>query len=151
MKIKKKYYFQLTLLLFSVVMSAFSFLNVVKGGEEFYPFFYWKLYTKPSGWEYNYKDYRLYGVTRTKDTIRIENNGYYLFDKDDYSYFIGNESMSIIGKQYTKQYYISRINAFAKSLDVYYGEYLIIEEEFNPIEVYENNKNYTTKVIFSTK
>lgn len=151
MNSKKRYYYQVTLFFFTVGMSVFSFVNTIKGGEGIYVFFYWKLYTKPSGWEYSAKDYRLYGVTKEFDTIRVDNKGYSLFDKDDYFYFINEESQGILAGKNPKIYYADRIRAFATAIDVSYPEYLIVEEEFNPIDVYKNPLSYKTKVIFSTK
>ncbi|MGY5355080.1 hypothetical protein [Wenyingzhuangia sp. IMCC45467] len=138
------------LLLFTVIMSCLSFINEMKGGKEFYPFFYWKLYTKPAGWEYTYKYYRLYGVTEASDTVRIENNGYRLFDKDDYYCFLVKESQSILIGEHPKKHYIDRLEAFTNSLEINYDEYFIVEEEFNPLDLYKKDYKSFTKIIFST-
>ncbi|NIJ43643.1 hypothetical protein FHR24_000082 [Wenyingzhuangia heitensis] len=133
-------------------MSAFSFVRQKYfEDKDFYPFFYWKLYTKPTGCMYSYKDYRLYGVTEKLDTFRINNKGYSLFDKDDYFYFIQGEAQSVLKNKRDSIHIVNRIKIFAKALGFNSKEYLIVEEEFNPLDIVRNPNAYKVKVIFSAK
>lgn len=151
MKSKTRYFGVITLCIFSISMSIFSYIREAKyGGGEFYPFFYWKLYTAPSGWQYKAKDYRLYGVVGM-DTVRISNEGFKLFNKDDYYYFVSGEVGSILNKEYSLSFYRNRMTDFANSLGLNYDSYLWVEEEFNPLEIIKNPNNYTTNIIFSSK
>ncbi len=151
MTLKTNYYLLIIVLIFTIIMSFFSFIREnLNGKKEFYPFFYWKLYTKPLGWEYQIKNYRLYGI-KNNDTIRVNNTGFELFSKDDYYYYITGEANSIKKKEFSEEYYKKRLTNFGGSIGLNYDNYLLIEENFNPLEIFKDSTKYTIKVIFSTK
>ncbi len=149
MSVKSRYYTMLSVFILSVFLSICSYFTTLQGKGEIYPFFFWKLFTRPLGHSYHVKDYRLYGVNRT-DTLRIDNKGYELFDKDDYYYFVSGEASWILKREKPYKFHKQRINDFAQSLGLNFATYLVVEESYNPLEIIKEPKNYKQKIIFST-
>ena len=134
----------------SIIFSTLSFLLSINNKKEIYPFFYWKLYTQPLGSNLSVNDYRLYGIINN-DTVRITNTGYPNLNQDDYYYFLSNEASKIKNKQKDSTYYKIRLQDFGKFIAPKYDSYLLVEENFNPIDFYKNNSSYYKKIIFSTQ
>jgi len=154
-QISMSYYYKLRItqgiFFLSILLSSISFLNTKFGIKEFYPFFYWKLYTQPLGNNYLYEDYRLYGVTIKNDTVRIKNKGYANFNQDDYYYFLTGEGQKIMKNEINLNYHKKRLKDFGEFLAPNYSEYILVKESFNPITIVKNPSNYTKEIILSTK
>ena len=122
----------LTKILFflSIALSIGSFVTIKKGYGEIYPFFYWKLFSQPTGWNGIVEDYRVYAKKDSSNKwVRLENHGYKDFDQDDYFYFILKqanlyEEDSILARKKTL--------IFCKYIAPEYSSYKIVKETFNP-------------------
>src|SRR6478609_196829 len=53
------------LLVLSLLGSCISLLTSIAGKGELYPFFYWKLYPQPIGWDHKTTTIRIYAKTAT--------------------------------------------------------------------------------------
>ena len=121
------------------------------GFKELYPFFHWKLYTQPLGNTNIVYDYRIYGISKNNDTIRLKNKGYKYLNQDDYYYFLSNEAQKVKSKEFSNSYLKNRLKSFGSLIDSNYVEYLIIEEEFDPMTINSDSKIYKPKIILSSK
>jgi hypothetical protein len=147
-KLKLKYL--KVLFLISILFSILSFFSKTSGGKELYPFFYWKLYTQPLGSNGIFDDYRIYGITEEKDTIRIPNIGYDFFNQDDYYYYLLGEAQKI-SNQKNIELIQTRLHSFGKNIAPQYEYYILVKEEFNPIELTINKDHYHSTILLSSK
>ncbi len=128
----------------SIVLSLFSFLTINKGYGELYPFFTWRLFTKPSASSTNDIQYKLYGISE-KDTVRLLNDNSPLFD--------GNEKFSMInklgstvdleGNGETKK----KLYRFARVIEPGYEKYLLMKESFNGQRIDQIDFKITAEII----
>lgn len=137
---------------FLVILSIlFSVLNIITTKflkEEIYPFTHWKLYSQPLGNDYQYTDFRLYGI-KNKDTFRIANKNYKNFDYDDFYYFVTIEVNKL---NQNKNLTNKRLGDFGDFItNNKFNHYLFVEEFFNPIEIYKDSTNYSKKIIYEFK
>lgn len=136
------------LVLLSIFFSILNFFSTKFFKQEIYPFTHWKLYSQPLGNDYQYTDYRLYGI-KNRDTIRIANKNYPNFRSDDFYYFITIESKKI---NKNKQLTNKRLGDFGDFITKNkFNHYLLIEEFFNPIDIYKDSTNYSKKIIYELK
>lgn len=135
----------------SIFLSVLSYINTKKGGTELYPFFYWKLYTQPLGNNIIFKGYRIYGVNKSKDTVRIPNIGYKYFNKDDYYYFVTIEANKVINNQIDINKHKKRLFEFGTSIAPGFNEYLIIQEKYKVFEISKNSNQFEKHLISSSK
>ena len=134
----------------ALILSFVSFFLSLKGKNELYPFFHWRLYGQPLGNTYSYNDYRIYGVYKN-DTVRISNKGYNNLNKDDYYYFLSNEVQKINSNQYSKQYHKKRLHDFGKLIVPKHQYYLLVKESFSPINIAKDSTKFSKKIIFSSQ
>jgi hypothetical protein len=151
MNFKKKLKYTKFLFFISISFSIISYSLSLKGIPEIYPFFYWKLYSQPLGSNEVFNDYRLYGITKDNDTLRIPNIGYPHFNKDDYYYFITNEASKIKSNSFELNYHKSRIQVFGEFIAPNFENYILAQEQFKPITLLNNTKNYNISILLSTK
>ena len=135
----------------SILLSVLSYVNTKKGGTEVYPFFYWKLYTQPLGSNLIHKDYRIYGVNKFNDTVRIPNIGYKYFNQDDYYYFVTIEANKVINHQIDINKHKKRLFEFGKSIAPGFNEYLIIQEKYKVFEISKNSNQFEKHLISTSK
>lgn len=133
----------------SLLLSCLNFITSSFYGQELYPFFHWKLYSQPLGNDYIYSDYRLYGISNTRDTIRISNSNTLVFSKDDQYYFLSREVTNIKNKRLSPQELQKRMGDFGDAITKNdYDDYLLVEESFNPLDLVKDSTHYTTRIIY---
>ena len=133
MNTKKKLALTKLLFFLSIVLSLGSFVTIGKGYGEIYPFYYWKLFSQPYGWDGAVDDYRVYAKKDSKDTwVRLENHGYKDIDQDDYFYLILNQV-----NLYEEDSTLARkkLLTFCQYIAPEYDKYKIVKETFNPYHV----------------
>lgn len=121
----------------SIILSLLSFFFIKKGLGEFYPFYSWKLFTKPSGSEAEEFEYRIYAI-KNKDTIRLENTKSYYFDENDKSKIINSYGDLIF---YGKDVLVNKnkLLKFSKFIEPSYNRFILVKEYYRPIELGASN------------
>ena len=133
----------------SLVLSFLSFFTIKRGYGEIYPFYTWRLFTKPSGTSTTDLQYRLYGISK-KDTVRLRNTESPLFD--------GNEKASMINNLGTKiaenkddQESKGKLLRFAKEVEPGYQSYLLVKESFNAQKIDKKDFIMSAEIITELK
>ncbi len=133
----------------SLGLSFLSFLTIKKGYGEIYPFYNWRLFTKPSGTSTSDLQYRLYGISK-KDTVRLRNS-----ESEIYS---GNEKASMINSLATKiegNYNDTdskrKLLRFAKEVEPGFQSYLLVKESFNAQKIDKKDFKMNIEIITELK
>ncbi len=133
----------------SLVLSGLNFITTSYFNQELYPFFHWKLYSQPLGNDYKYDDYRLYGISNTRDTVRISNSNSLIFSKDDQYYFLSREVVNIKNNTLSQKIINKRLGDFGDVITKNaFDDYLLMEESFNPLNLITDSADYTKKIIY---
>lgn len=114
----------------SLTLSAFSYVLASNGGSEIYPFYFWKLFTKPSGAAMEERFYKIYGIRGT-DTLRLQYQDTPLYDGNDQFSFI-NRWGSQIDASINPTANEEKLKKLLKATAPQYERYLLVEETFNP-------------------
>lgn len=140
-----------TLILFTIgfILSLSSLYTVKKGWGEIYPFFSWRLFTKPSGFSKSDFQYRLYGI-RDMDTLRLPNTASPLFDVNERASLI-NYFGDAISNKIEKDNYCRKLLHLANIVEPKFENYLLIKETFNAQEIDEKSFKIHKKVITELK
>lgn len=140
-----------TLILFTValVLSLTSLYTVKKGWGEVYPFFSWRLFTKPSGSSKSDVQYRLYGI-RGIDTLRLPNTATPLFDENERASLI-NYFGDKISNKIEKDLYTRKLLHLATIVEPKFQCFLLVKETFNPQEIDQKSFKIHKEVITQLK
>jgi hypothetical protein len=141
LKKTKRYtqYFVLT----SLVLSCLSILTIQLGKGEIYPFFYWKLYTQPAGWQLKHTSYRIYGQRANSNTFeRLANTGRASFNQDETLYFLNPITQRLIENPTEKDR--AKLKAFCQHIAPEYIDYKVVAEKYNPLDLPKNPTKYDT-------
>lgn len=129
----------------SLILSCISYWVISKGGKEIYPFYTWKLFTKPSGFSNKEQFYKLYGI-KGNDTVRILNTNSEIYD--------GNDKFGIVnyfGKNIDEKIDIENnkknLLEFARITEPSYSKYILILESFDPQKIGQKSFVINKKVI----
>ncbi|WHF51658.1 hypothetical protein QGN23_14730 [Chryseobacterium gotjawalense] len=143
----KKYTYYLFAL--SLVFSFLSFFTIKAGYGEIYPFYTWRLFTKPSGSSTTDFQYKLYGISK-KDTVRLTNTDSALFDGNEKASIINNIG-SEIDKNKTDHRSKGKLYRFAKVIEPGYQSYLLIKESFNAQKIDKKDFKINREIITELK
>lgn len=142
----KKYTYHLFVIAFA--LSMLSFFTIKAGYGEIYPFFTWRLFTKPSGTSTEDFQYKLYGLVN-RDTIRLKNTDSKLYDGNEKASLINNlgcevdQNKNSVAKQ--------KLYRFARVIAPSFQEFLLVKETFNVQTVDEQNFKIHKKIITKLK
>lgn len=133
-----------------MVLSLLSFFTTMKGWSEIYPFYYWKLYSQPTGWSYSFDDLRVYAKNK-KDTnwTRIKNEDRNTFKRDETLYFL-RHIIARIEHPVSKEAYhkdVAKLKVFCAFLVPEYDRYKVVKETYNPKEIMKNLTKYDTTTV----
>lgn len=130
-------------------MSVLSILKMSNGGAEIYPFFTWKLFTRPSGGSGQETFYKIYAV-KNGDTIRIANKDSKLFD--------GNDQFSVLkkaGKELEENKNIElnkrKLLTLMELTNPNYDHYYLFQESFDPTKLGTKDFKYSKKLLIRLK
>ncbi|MDQ0477754.1 hypothetical protein [Chryseobacterium sp. MDT2-18] len=129
----------------SVFFMAVTYYLTSIGKAEVYPFYSWKLFSKPFGSTTEDKIFRIYGL-ENKRLVLIMN-----FDQDAYD---GNTKFSIInlyGKNIKmnidKEQNLKKLRNFAKITAPQFSKYILVEESFNFQKINEEKIKINQEII----
>ena len=134
------------LFLASAVLSAASYILISKGHSEIYPFYSWKLFSKPFGATASDSVYSIYGI-KDNDTVLISNADEKVYD--------GNTKFAIINlygnkiekgnDQFNSK---QKLRRFAELTAPGFSRYLLVKEIFNPQLI--GTKDFTKTITIIT-
>lgn len=138
-----------TLVLFfsALFLSLTSLYTVKKGYGEIYPFFSWRLFTKPSGFSKTDVQYKLYGI-RGNDTLRLANTASKLFDENERASLI-NGFGDKISKNIKRNLYKKRLLDLAKIVEPNFQNFILVKETFNAQQI--DQKSFKIQKEFITQ
>ncbi|MGA9211812.1 hypothetical protein [Kaistella sp.] len=139
----KKYTYYL--FAFSLVFSFLSFCTNKGGYGEVFPFYTWRLFTKPSGTSTTDFRYKLYGVSE-QDTVRLTNTESPLFDGNQKESMINNLGSKIDQNRNDADSKV-KLYHFAKVIEPNYQKYLLVKESFNAQKIDEKDFKINTEII----
>jgi hypothetical protein len=130
---------------FSLIGSCISLMMSMSGKGELYPFFYWKLYTQPIGWDHQTTVTRIY-ATNDPDTTysRIPLKSYPDFSKDEVCYSV-DYAVSLMKDDRIKANRM--LIALCRHLEPQYHFFRIVNEEYDPETVLKGNNNHHDTII----
>lgn len=137
----------LSLVLLSFALGAVSIATGKAGLGEAYPFFHWKLYSQPLGWELTFTEYRIYyqpvegGPLKRKAIAETET-----FNYDQYVYTF-NDCVKDYLTQYTLDRNRARLHAFAKHIQPEAKRWHIVAETYNPLLIIYHPQAYDTATV----
>jgi hypothetical protein len=122
------YIMTLVLIIISMALGAVGIFASKNGYGELYPFFSWRLYSKPLGAEGGVSQYRIYGLSAgATDFTRIRIADTPTFSATDYVY-----TLEFLARQYqgdtTKA---SALRIFCKHCHPEYQAYRLVKEEYD--------------------
>jgi dsRNA-specific ribonuclease len=128
------------------VFSCLSFFTTKLGKSEIYPFYFWKLYSQPAGWELEHSSYRIYAQNpKTKVFERLENHGRANFNEDETLYFLNPITNRLKENPNPKD--LHKLKVFCQYLAPEYIDYKVVEEVYNPLQLLKNPENYDTSTV----
>ena len=139
----KKYTYYL--FAFSLLFSFLSIFTIKMGYNEIYPFYTWRLFTKPSGTSTTDVQYRLYGISK-EDTIRIRNNESLLFDGNEKASMINNLAAEIDNDKINVDSK-AKLYRFAKEIEPSFQSFLLVKESFNAQNIDQKDFKIHTEII----
>ena len=140
--------FQITkwIVIGSIFLSLFSVVADKLGWGLLYPFFSWKLYTQPYGWENKADQYRIYvrnddSITYTRKSVKATST----FTTDEYVYTLrALVAKSLEGDEQTKTLSKQKLDVLVRHLEPNYAHYKIVKETFVPTELIASPQKYDT-------
>lgn len=132
------------------MLSGLSFFTTQKGWSEIYPFYFWKLYSQPAGWAKHYTSYRVYAKKSNEPNWqRLENKNRASFNKDETLYFLNHITARLLSDQskIDRKKDQDKLKKFCKYIAPEFDQYKVVAEDFNPLDLIENEKNYDTTTV----
>lgn len=129
-----------------IVLSGLSIITVKVGKGDLYPFFYYKLYSQPSGNKFTFSEYRIYHINENGDTIRNKNIDRKSVSRDEMNYFLNGLMPKVIENplNYT---YKTQLKDFLGYTFPDYSKWIIMEETYNPKDIYLDTTAYSKRII----
>lgn len=114
---------------------------------DLYPFFHWKLYTQPMGSKNEIAEYRIYAKKINSQSFhRLTIRPTYTFNEDDYAYSLNDLTARVL-KDSINVDLKSNLLDFIKHVEPDYETYKVVEEKYNPLDVYKDIIKYDTTTI----
>lgn len=130
----------------SVFLSLFSVVAEKMSWGMLYPFFSWKLYTQPYGWENKANQYRIYASNDSSEAYaRKSVKATSTFTTDEYVYVLrALVEKSLEGEEQDKSISKQKLYAFVQHLEPDYKYFKIVKETFIPTELLKSPQKYDT-------
>ena len=151
LKISAKARFRLTAILvgLSLLLSIGNFVATNTTIGPLYPFFHWKLYAQPHGWQNQYTEYRIYARDSLNIHFRrlpVRATFNYTIDEyfDIFNYLTSNVLKDPVAIKDYKKLFI-----FLKEVEPGYANYKIVEEKYRPLELIKNTSLYDTTTVIT--
>jgi hypothetical protein len=144
----KPYQHTKTIVCVSLVLSCLSFGTTKMGWSEIYPFYFWKLYSQPSGWAKEYKMYRVYAKKEGDskwDRLSVQPRA--TFNRDEINYFLAPITQQILSKPTAKD--SLKLKVFCNYIAPTYRQYKVVEERFNPLDLLKNPMAFDTITVIN--
>ena len=142
MEMKKRLLATKVLVIFSLVASVGSLYTLKKNWGEPYPFFHWKLFSQPTGWDLQVHEYRIYGLTTTGEHIRIKNEQRKTFSSDDLNYMVSYLMQLSDVKERNE-----KLRILCRYIAPEFKSYEVMEEIYNPLVIMNDFDNYERKSV----
>lgn len=136
------------IVLLSIMLSMGSIATIKLGWGEIYPFYFWKLYTQPLGWENSEEDHRIYASNcHTCPYVRLQTKATYSFTIDEYIYTLNRNVYDYLGDKNIKSF--ERLKAFIKHVEPEFIKYKIVKESYRPLDFKAKNTSYDTLTVIT--
>lgn len=143
MEMKKRLKAMKILIGISLVGSLGSvYTDKMKWGE-IYPFFHWKLFSQPTGWDLKVIEHRIYGVKPNGESVRLKNQVRKTFTSDEINYTL--EYLITLPEEKERN---EKLKIFCRYLAPEFSSYKIVEEVYNPLVIMKDFDNYDKKTLF---
>lgn len=129
----------------SVFFMTCSYVIASKGYSEIYPFFAWKLFSKPYASATEDEIYKLYGV-KGIDTVRIIYKETEVYDGNTQFGIVNAFGKNVADKIDEKQN-IDKLKTFAKIVAPEYSHYILAIEKSNPQKIGQKDFKIEKKII----
>lgn len=130
----------------SLVLTAASYFLISKGKPEIYPFYSWKLFSKPFGATKQDVVFKIYGV-QNKDTLAITMKSASEVYDADIKFAIINRYGNNIANNTEKQENLKKLRLFADITAPGFDYYILVKETFNAQEIGKRNFSTTKTII----
>ncbi len=148
MKSSYRLYGTIGIVVMSILLSWGSIFTVKKNLGEIYPFFFWKLYTQPIGWENKVEDYRIYASDgQNCFNKRLPVRPTHTFSTGEYMYTFETIMLKYLKNKDQKS--LDRIKDFVHHVEPGYKNYRIVKETYIPLDLKENKSIYDTATVIS--
>lgn len=129
----------------SVVFMIISHILISKGKAEIYPFYSWKLFSKPFGASEQDSIFTIYGL-KNNDTLRITNSDSELYDANTKFSIINHYGSNIVQNIDTENSKIS-LKRLASISAPEFNRFILVKESFNPQLIGDRTFKTTKKII----
>jgi hypothetical protein len=140
-----------TMVVISIFGSIASVFLSTKPFNEPYPFFHWKLYSQPLGWQNEFDDFRVYtfdSVTNKfeRQAIKVTKT----FNEDDCTYLFLNLTNKIIKAENAQQQVDCKQKMVIFLSHVYpnNSKFRVVKETYKPLEIIKQATHYDTTTVF---
>jgi hypothetical protein len=141
-QMNRRFYITLGLVVLNGFMSLVAYGFARLGWDEPFPFFHWKLYSQPLGAKEGYKGWRIYYRPTPRDSLqRMPVQPIPGFSETAFVYTLYNWV-----ERYKQAPEAARpaLKALAQHAKPGMAEYRIVEEQFQPLELYRAPYSYDT-------
>ena len=131
---------------------ADSFLGKPLGFNEFYPFFHWRLYGDPKGWQGAFT-YRIYSKNIQEETWqRHEFEPTAGYSRYQYHVQLNVLVADLLRRSPSQTEEARKLLAFIEHVvDIQSSYFSVVKESYNPLDLLVNPANYDTTIARSTK
>lgn len=123
-----------------LLLSVFSFYTVQYGWGEPYPFFHFKLYSRPEGMNGLANSVGIY----VNDSIRVNSQESNLYDTDEFNYALNS---LLPGAQAGDRDAVNKLRLLVHSAYPGYPNYVIAEETYRAQAYVTHDYSFTKKVL----
>ncbi len=127
----------------SLIGSLGSVYTTKMNWGEIYPFFHWKLFSQPTGWDLKVIEHRIYGIKPGGESVRLRNQVRKTYTSDEINYTL--EYLITLPDEAERN---EKLKIFCRYLAPEYSAYKIVEEVYNPLVIIKDFDNYDKKTLF---
>jgi len=132
----------------SIILSFGSIATIKLGLGEIYPFFFWKLYSQPLGWENTEADFRIYASNGKNCSFnRLQIKVPFTFSIEEYVYALNRHVNDYLKDKNERS--LQRLKLFVLHVEPNYERYKIVKEKYHPLEYKEKNATYDTLTVIT--
>jgi hypothetical protein len=142
MNMKKRLLATRVLVVISLIASAGALFTLKMQWGEPYPFFHWKLFSQPTGWDLCVHEYRIYGKLPGGEYVRIKIEQRKTFTSDDINYLL-SYLMQLPDERERNE----KLKILCQYIAPEYTAYRVVEELYNPLVIMHDFDNYERKPV----